>query len=146
MVMIIEFTGEIWFWKGPAPWFYVTMSAEQSQDLKAISAAVTYGWGVIPVYVRIGITTGADERPNVMAGLKQSGVNRICSDRPQTVAPQPAMLSPDYWRSRPAPKKIGFVIAHMSPLASRSSTVAQRACPASSVQLASPVSPALRIS
>jgi hypothetical protein len=32
------------------------MPEEQSRDLKAISAAVTYGWGVIPVHVRIGKT------------------------------------------------------------------------------------------
>jgi hypothetical protein len=52
--MDIEFSGEIWFWKGPAPWFFVTVPAEQSRDLKAISEFVTYGWGVIPVHVRIG--------------------------------------------------------------------------------------------
>ena len=51
--MNIEFSGEIWFWKGPAPWFFVTVPAEQSRDLKAISEFVTYGWGVIPVHVRI---------------------------------------------------------------------------------------------
>ncbi|MBZ0288185.1 MAG: DUF1905 domain-containing protein [Anaerolineae bacterium] len=55
--MNIEFTGEIWFWKGPAPWFFVTVPEEQSRDLKAISEFVTYGWGVIPVLVRIGKTT-----------------------------------------------------------------------------------------
>ena len=54
--MIIEFTGVIWFWKGPAPWYFVTIPAEQSRDLREISAFVTYGWGVIPVYVRIGNT------------------------------------------------------------------------------------------
>jgi len=54
--MNIEFSGEIWFWKGPAPWFFVTVPAEQSRDLKAISEFVTYGWGVIPVHVRIGKT------------------------------------------------------------------------------------------
>ena len=54
--MNIEFSGEIWFWKGPAPWFFVTVPAEQSHDLKAISEFVTYGWGVIPVHVRIGKT------------------------------------------------------------------------------------------
>jgi hypothetical protein len=54
--MVIEFTGTIWFWKGPAPWFYVTMPEDHSRDLKAISAAVTYGWGVIPVHVRVGST------------------------------------------------------------------------------------------
>jgi hypothetical protein len=54
--MNIEFNGEIWFWKGPAPWFFVTVPAEQSSDLKGISGFVTYGWGVIPVRVRIGKT------------------------------------------------------------------------------------------
>jgi hypothetical protein len=54
--MRIEFTGEIWFWKGPAPWYFVTIPPEQSRDLKAISTFVTYGWGVIPVRVQIGRT------------------------------------------------------------------------------------------
>jgi hypothetical protein len=54
--MIFEFTGKIFYWRGPAPWFFVKMPAKQSRDLKAISALVTYGWGVIPVHVRIGKT------------------------------------------------------------------------------------------
>jgi hypothetical protein len=54
--MTIEFNGKIWFWRGPAPWFFVTVPEEQSRDLKAISGLVTYGWGVIPVHVRIGVT------------------------------------------------------------------------------------------
>jgi hypothetical protein len=54
--MHIEFSGIILFWKGPAPWFFVTVPEEQSRDLKAISGLVTYGWGVIPVHVRIGKT------------------------------------------------------------------------------------------
>jgi hypothetical protein len=54
--MIIEFSEKIWFWRGPAPWYFVTVPLEQSQDLKAISGFVTYGWGMIPVTVRIGKT------------------------------------------------------------------------------------------
>ncbi len=54
--MKTEFDGKIWFWRGPAPWYFVTVPAEQSRDLKAISGLVTYGWGVIPVQVRIGKT------------------------------------------------------------------------------------------
>ena len=54
--MNIEFNGKIWFWRGPAPWFFVTVPEAQSRDLKAISGLVTYGWGVIPVHVRIGVT------------------------------------------------------------------------------------------
>ncbi|HSJ89464.1 MAG TPA: DUF1905 domain-containing protein [Anaerolineales bacterium] len=54
--MNFEFSGKIWFWKGPAPWFFVTVPEKQSLDIKAISGFVTYGWGVIPVHVRIGKT------------------------------------------------------------------------------------------
>jgi hypothetical protein len=54
--MNIEFSGKIIFWKGPAPWFFVTVPAKQSRDRKAISNVVTYGWGVIPVHVQIGKT------------------------------------------------------------------------------------------
>ncbi len=54
--MHIEFSGKIIFWKGPAPWFFIIVPAKQSRDIKAISSMVTYGWGVIPVHVRIGKT------------------------------------------------------------------------------------------
>jgi hypothetical protein len=54
--MNIEFDGKIWFWKGPAPWFFVTVPAEESGILKSISGLVTYGWGVIPVRARINKT------------------------------------------------------------------------------------------
>lgn len=55
--MILEFSGEIWFWRGPAPWYFITVPEEQSAAIKAISSYLTYGWGVIPVRVRIGKTT-----------------------------------------------------------------------------------------
>ncbi len=54
--MNIEFNGTIWFWKGPAPWYFVTVPEQQCYDLKAVSGIVTYGWGMIPVHVRIGNT------------------------------------------------------------------------------------------
>ena len=52
--MDFEFTGIVWFWKGPSPYFFVTVPEQQSHDLKTISELVTYGWGMIPVHVRIG--------------------------------------------------------------------------------------------
>ncbi len=54
--MHIEFEGEIFYWRGPAPFLFVAVPEEPSEDIKAISARVTYGWGVIPVLVRIGQT------------------------------------------------------------------------------------------
>ena len=54
--MHIEFSGKIWFWHGPAPWYFVTVPARLSRDIQAVSGFVTYGWGMIPVSVRIGKT------------------------------------------------------------------------------------------
>jgi hypothetical protein len=52
----LEFSGEIWFWRGPAPWHFVTVPEEQCGALEAMSALVSYGWGMIPVSARIGGT------------------------------------------------------------------------------------------
>ena len=54
--MIIKFEGIIFYWRGPAPFLFVAVPEEQSREIKAISASVTYGWGVIPVIVRVGRT------------------------------------------------------------------------------------------
>jgi hypothetical protein len=54
--MSVDFSGQLWFWKGPAPWYFVTVPAEQCRELRAIAGFVTYGWGMIPVQARIGKT------------------------------------------------------------------------------------------
>ncbi len=54
--MIFEFDGPIWYWRGPAPWYFVTVPEEQCEDLKEMLSMVTYGWGMIPAKVRIGET------------------------------------------------------------------------------------------
>ena len=54
--MQIEFSGTIWVWRGPPPWYFVTVPAKQSRDLKDIQGVVTYGWGMIPARVVIGQT------------------------------------------------------------------------------------------
>ena len=51
--MSLELSGEIWQWRGPAPYYFVTVPEEESLDLQAVSRAATYGWGMIPVRVRI---------------------------------------------------------------------------------------------
>lgn len=55
--MDLSFSGEVWFWKGPAPWYFVTVPGPLSADIEAVAAQVTYGWGVIPVTVMVGGTT-----------------------------------------------------------------------------------------
>ena len=57
--MVVEFRGEIWFWRGPAPWYFVTVPEDQSLDIEAASPLVSYGWGMVPVTARIGRTEWA---------------------------------------------------------------------------------------
>ncbi len=54
--MILAFSAEIWFWKGPAPWYFVTVPEERCRALEQTSAVVSYGWGMIPVTAVIGGT------------------------------------------------------------------------------------------
>ncbi len=54
--MDFKFSGEMWFWRGPSPYYFVTVPAKHSRDIKAIASRVTYGWGVIPVKVKVGQT------------------------------------------------------------------------------------------
>jgi hypothetical protein len=54
--MDLEFSGEVWFWRGPSPFHFVTVPEAESAELKATSALVTYGWGMIPAAVGIGST------------------------------------------------------------------------------------------
>ena len=52
-----EIDGTIWYWKGPAPYHFLTVPKALSQELKAIVHLVTYGWGMIPVQAQIGNTS-----------------------------------------------------------------------------------------
>ena len=52
----LRFRGEIWSWRGPAPYHFITVPDEASADIRAIASLVTYGWGVIPVTVALGGT------------------------------------------------------------------------------------------
>ena len=49
------FTGEVTEWRGPAPYLFVAMTPEDSEDLKEAARGLTY-WGQVPVHVTIGGT------------------------------------------------------------------------------------------
>lgn len=55
--MDLLFSGPLWFWRGPAPWHFVTVPELECDLIAAASELVTYGWGMIPVEARIGSTT-----------------------------------------------------------------------------------------
>jgi hypothetical protein len=52
----LEFSGEIWHWRGPSPFHFVTVPDAESAEIEAVSPMVSYGWGCIPVAARIGGT------------------------------------------------------------------------------------------
>ena len=52
--MDLEFSGVLWFWKGPAPWHFVTVPDDDCRELDAACPLVTYGWGMVPVTAQIG--------------------------------------------------------------------------------------------
>ena len=51
-----EFDAEVFQWRGPAPYYFVTTPADANAFLQDHLAELTYGWGVIPARVRIGNT------------------------------------------------------------------------------------------
>lgn len=55
--MQVEFSGELIEWRGPAPFYWVAVPEQESQEIKEIAAMLTYGWGVIPVEVTIKYKT-----------------------------------------------------------------------------------------
>jgi hypothetical protein len=52
--MEIRFRGDIWYWRGPAPFHFVTVAEDESAVIAELAPRITYGWGMIPVIVRIG--------------------------------------------------------------------------------------------
>ncbi|HEX3222108.1 MAG TPA: DUF1905 domain-containing protein [Nocardioides sp.] len=54
--MELEFSGPLFEWRGPAPYHFVAVPEDEAEQLHETAAAVTYGWGMIPVTGRIGDT------------------------------------------------------------------------------------------
>lgn len=48
-----ELEGPVVEWRGPAPFYFLRVSEEDSADLKVAAQGVEY-WGQVPVVVRIG--------------------------------------------------------------------------------------------
>jgi hypothetical protein len=49
------FTGEVIEWRGPAPYLFVAMPPEDSEEVKEEARGLIY-WGQVPVQVTIGVT------------------------------------------------------------------------------------------
>ena len=54
--MLLEFSGQMWTWRGPSPFHFITVPADESAELTTTAALVSYGWGMIPVTAQVGGT------------------------------------------------------------------------------------------
>ena len=50
-------TGEVFHWRGPAPHHFVAVPPAGVEALQDVAEVVSYGWGMVPVTVRLGATT-----------------------------------------------------------------------------------------
>ena len=50
----LSFDGELWYWRGPSPYHFVTVPPDAARAIHSIAAEITYGWGMIPAEVEIG--------------------------------------------------------------------------------------------
>jgi hypothetical protein len=51
--MQFEFSNEIWEWRGPAPFYFVSVPEKQAEEIREAANLLTYGWGMIPVTATI---------------------------------------------------------------------------------------------
>ena len=47
----------MWEWRGPAPFYFMSLPEKIAQEIHEQAAQITYGWGMIPVQATIGKTT-----------------------------------------------------------------------------------------
>lgn len=52
----MTFDAELFEWRGPAPFYWLALPADACDYVSAEARLATYGWGAIPVRVRIGDT------------------------------------------------------------------------------------------
>jgi hypothetical protein len=50
-----ELEGPVVEWRGPAPFYFLALPVEDSEDLKAAAQGMEY-WGQVPVVARLGAT------------------------------------------------------------------------------------------
>ena len=55
--MDLEFSDVVFEWRGPAPYHFVRVPEDEAAEIQDVAAAITYGWGMIPVAVTVGATT-----------------------------------------------------------------------------------------
>lgn len=55
--MKLEFSSILIEWRGPSPFYFVPVPADESEQIKTLAKLLSYGWGVIPITATIGQTS-----------------------------------------------------------------------------------------
>ncbi|WP_442047729.1 DUF1905 domain-containing protein [Novosphingobium sp. YAF33] len=75
------FVGEVFEWRGPAPFFFVAVPTECVDEVRYAARIASYGWGVVPVHAvvnEIPFTTSLFPKGNsyllpVKAAVRKAG-------------------------------------------------------------------------
>jgi hypothetical protein len=51
--MDFSFSANLWEWRGPAPFYFLSLPVDLAEEIKASANMLTYGWGMIPVVATI---------------------------------------------------------------------------------------------
>ena len=54
MQLELEFSGVMFEWRGPAPFYFVQVPERESEAIFEIAPTASYGWGAIPCGIRVG--------------------------------------------------------------------------------------------
>ncbi|SDF53648.1 DUF1905 domain-containing protein [Klenkia brasiliensis] len=57
VVVELDLTGPVVEWRGPAPHHFLEVTGDHADQVREVARQVTYGWGMVPVRVRVGGTT-----------------------------------------------------------------------------------------
>jgi hypothetical protein len=50
------FSAELFEWRGPAPFYWLALPEDVCDYVRSEASVASYGWGAVPVSVRIGAT------------------------------------------------------------------------------------------
>ncbi len=51
--MDFSFSANMWEWRGPAPFYFLSLPVELADEIKSAASVISYGWGMIPVVATI---------------------------------------------------------------------------------------------
>ena len=51
--MDFEFEATLWEWRGPAPFYFLSLPVALAEEIKSAASVLSYGWGMIPVVATI---------------------------------------------------------------------------------------------